>query len=292
MQITSVRLETVRWPIASGGAARDRTERVAIIVEVTTSDAIIGLGEAAPLPEYSFDSLEAARRDLALFASTAPFACEPTLAAAAVIAARAASASARFAIETALVDAMATAMQGSLADLLVDAPVSEMQIAVVVDTPEQADAAIEAGADCLKIKVGPMIDRQRVIDVVKIGADAGVSFRLDANRSWPRAGIHEILAQYSGAALFGSPAQRDPTHDTLAAFGYATRHGDDVEILVEEPCSEAYAIADALPLPVALDESLAMMTDTELEQALHSPAKPRLPSPLPKAASIRLSSPL
>lgn len=270
MLITSVRLETVRWPIASAGAARGRSERAAIIVELTTADGVVGLGEAAPLPEYTFDSLAAAQRDLEVFAASTPFECAPTLAAASAIAARASTPSARFAIETALLAAAATIEESTVAALLVDDPAEEMPCAVVVDTPAQAEAAIDAGAECLKIKVGLSIDRQRVIDILKADDGAIVSYRFDANRAWPRDGIREILAQYTGAALLDSPPHRDPITDSVAAFGYAPRHGDDYEILVEEPCPDMHTITEPLPLPIALDESLATMTDAEIDRALLS----------------------
>ena len=40
MRITSVRTDLVRWPITAVGAARGRTERAAIIVEITTDDGV------------------------------------------------------------------------------------------------------------------------------------------------------------------------------------------------------------------------------------------------------------
>src|SRR5688572_17645957 len=120
MRIAGVRLETVRWPIASTGAARGRTERAAVLLTLLSADGNLAYGEAAPLPGLSPDTLDDAAIDLAVFAARIPLEVEPTLAAAAALATTALSPSARFAIETALVHAAAQHRGCTVADVLAD----------------------------------------------------------------------------------------------------------------------------------------------------------------------------
>ena len=57
MRIVRARTQLVRWPIAPEGPARGRSERSALLLEVVTADGHVGLGEAAPLPGMSTDTL-------------------------------------------------------------------------------------------------------------------------------------------------------------------------------------------------------------------------------------------
>lgn len=243
LHIASVRTRTVRWPIAGTGAARGRTERAAILVEVTTADGHVGVGEAAPLPGTSIDSLAAATAGVAALAARAPLTVEATLEAIARLAAELTDApSARFAIETAVLSALASQRCGPIADLLADSPARSLPVAVVVDSPEDARQAVASGARTLKIKVGPDGDVDRVLAIA--AAAPGVVLRLDANRSWPRARVRERL------------------------FALAELRIE----LVEEPCVDAHTLlAEPLPCPLALDESLATISPASLDAALASP---------------------
>lgn len=243
LHIASVRTRTVRWPIAGTGAARGRTERAAILVEVTTVDGHVGVGEAAPLPGTSIDSLAAATAGVAALAARAPLTIEATLEAIARLAAALTDApSARFAIETALLSALGSQRCGPIAELLVESPARALPVAVVVDSPEEARQAAAAGARTLKIKVGADGDIDRVLAIA--AAAPGATLRLDANRSWPRARVRERLF-----ALAELPIE-----------------------LVEEPCIDAHALlSDPLPCPLALDESLVTLSPAALEVALGAP---------------------
>src|SRR5262245_61696807 len=117
MRIVSVAARTLRWTIAPDGAARGRTERAALLLEVRSATGAIGLAEAAPLPGMSRDTLAEADVAVAALAARAPFeVADPATAFA--IAAGAAAPAARFAIETALLDALAQEHQISVAALL------------------------------------------------------------------------------------------------------------------------------------------------------------------------------
>lgn len=245
MRITGVRWRTERWPIAGGGAARGHTERTAIVVEVTTATGEIALGEAAPLPGMSADTLAAASADIAAFAARPPFEIAPTVAAITALAADTSSPSARFAIETALLSALAARDGVPVAELLAPGhAVTELPVSIVVDTAEEARRAVAAGAGCLKIKVGPDGDLERVIAIAHAAPD--LELRLDANRCWPAARVRERLF-------------------ALAELPIA---------YVEEPCVDAHSLLDdprALPCPIALDESLATLSEAAIEVALRAP---------------------
>ncbi|MDQ3334002.1 MAG: AMP-binding protein [Myxococcota bacterium] len=192
-----IRSRVVRWSIDPHGAARDRTIREAVIVEVTRPSGVVGYGEAAPLAPG--DSIGTVLRALE----------DP----------RVHSPSARFAVETAELDALAKERGISLAAQL-GASTTTMPIAVVVDHPEPV------AASCIKIKVGPDGDLDRIRAIA--AANPHAMLRIDANQSWPRDTVHARCA-----ALADLPIE-----------------------FIEEPCVDAHTLV-GLALPLALDESLA-----------------------------------
>ena len=312
MRIVRARTQLVRWPIAPEGAARGRSERSALLLEVVTADGHVGLGEAAPLAEMSPDSLADAEAALTAFVARVPFEIAPVLEELAIsasgrivalapdaapsvvddaapiatptertpttpmevaragdtarhrarrestrhagggatrgvlddviaVATPTTAPSARFAIETALLAAAAREMGMPLASLLVPRPAVSLPCASVVDDPAAARRAVLAGVRTLKIKVGPSGDVDRVIAIHRAAPDA--MLRLDANRTWPRERVAPILR-----ALADLPIE-----------------------FVEEPCANTFAmLSEALALPLALDESLAVLAADQLTRALAS----------------------
>jgi len=239
VRIAGVRSRLVRWPIAGDGAARGRTERAAILVEVELASGHTGLGEAAPLPGVSSDSLDDAAAAISAFAAspTLDDADRPVFPGTAV-----SSPSARFALETAVLSARGATTHQPLAEMLTPAPASALPFAIVVDDPAAAVRAFAAGARCLKIKVGPTGDLDRVIAIHH--AAPGATLRIDANRTWSRALTRPLLH-----ALADLPIE-----------------------FVEEPCPDAHELlTEPLPCAIALDESLVTLTDAQLEMAMQSP---------------------
>ncbi|HET7504425.1 MAG TPA: mandelate racemase/muconate lactonizing enzyme family protein [Kofleriaceae bacterium] len=260
MRIASVTARTIRWSITGRGAARGQTERAAVLLEVRGDRGGVGLGEAAPLPGMSPDTLADAEHALAALARRAPFEVADRDAASAIAAdlagprASTASPAARFAIETALLDALARERGISLAALLTghaDATASSpghasrgasVPLAAVVDDPDAARAALAAGIRCLKIKLAADDDPDRVRAIAAVAP--GARLRIDANRSWSRV---EVAARL--AALADLPID-----------------------YVEEPCLDAHQLLTGpLACRLALDESLAALAPDELDAALHSP---------------------
>jgi O-succinylbenzoic acid--CoA ligase len=248
VRLAAVRRRRIRWELDGRGAARGLTERRALIVEVETAAGARGLGEAAPLPGMSADTLEDAERAVDALAARAPLDVGDGLDAFAAVAAEGAgeAPAARFAIEAALAEALAAVRGGSLAAVLAAAAGAPgwpgPGPSVVVDDEAEARRAVAAGARALKLKVGPGGDLDRVRAIA--AAAPGARLRLDANRGWPRDRVRERLA-----ALAGLPID-----------------------YIEEPCAGAHELlGEALAVPIALDESLAELLPEQLSAALRAP---------------------
>ncbi len=241
-----LRARVVRWPIAGTGAARGRAVRDAVIVELALPSGVTGFGEAAPLPGLSRDQLADVLDELAILGPR----LDLDLGSVADLA-RIGSPALRFALETAWLDASARERgvrgheDSTVAALLVSrsGTPQDVTIAVVVDDPDDARRARAAGVTRLKIKVGDAGELARVREIA--AAVPGLALRLDANRAWPRAEVGARMAAFTGFPIE----------------------------YVEEPCVDAAALLDdaALPLRIALDESLADLDDAAVAHALRSP---------------------
>lgn len=235
MRVAAITARTVRWAIAGTGAARGRSARAAVLVEVRTGDGVIGLGEAAPLPGMSAETLDGAARAIERFAAGATFELDDVDA----VFARTVSliGAARFAIETALLDALARTRGVTLAELLVPAPAARVELAAVVDDADQARRAHAVGIRCLKIKLYPGDDLGRMRAI--LAAAPGAQLRVDGNRQWPRHRLEELLAplRFPGVEY------------------------------VEEPCPATHLALDEAAW-FALDESLVELPEAELRVAL------------------------
>ncbi|HET9990586.1 MAG TPA: hypothetical protein VFQ65_18785, partial [Kofleriaceae bacterium] len=143
----------MRWPLEPRGAARGKWhERESVIVAVQTEDGATGLGEAAPLPGMSIDSIGDAVRAAADLAGRVPIVIDSPGHATGVADRITAAPAARFAIETALLAALAQHSRTSIAALWSPIPHGELRSAVVCDDAESARAAVAAGARCVKLK--------------------------------------------------------------------------------------------------------------------------------------------
>jgi len=252
MRIAAITARTIRWPIAGEGAARGRSERAAVVLEMRSDRGVIGLGEAAPLPGMSLDTLDEVEQAIAAFARMAPFDVELATAGAihahplidiadraAMQAFYVAPPSARFAIETAVLDALGRERGRSIAALLRVREGQNLPLAAVVDDARQARRAVAEGVRCLKIKLAADDDPGRAFAIAAAAPQARL--RIDANRSWPRAEVADRLS-----ALAALPID-----------------------YVEEPCRDAHQLlSQRLPCRIALDEGLLSMTEVEICSAL------------------------
>jgi len=240
MQIIGVDTRVVRWPIEARGAARGQwSERTALVIGVRADDGTTGLGEAAPLPGMSIDTIADASLAAAELAARVPIGPDSPAHATAIADRVTAAPAARFAIETALLAALAQHRRTSVAALWSPVPQGELHFATVVDDIADARLALARGSRCLKIKA---ISPDRVLRIAR--AVPGVRLRVDANRSWPRAETVRWLQQLAHLDLD----------------------------YVEEPCLDAHELLrDRLPCRIALDESLVLLDSADLARALRSP---------------------
>lgn len=220
MQIVSVAARTLRWAITGQGAARGRSERTAVLVEVRSDRGTIGLGEAAPLPGMSLDTLEDAERAIAALAARVPLDIPDREAAFAIASAAAlahspesasdrdvvatrgrAAPAARFAIETALLDALARERGISLAALLRAPPGQDLAnpgAHVGADHPSTVSDVLNPAADVRE-------DRPSTVSTAAhVGADHSSTISTDTHLSADRP-----TSAHAGAAL-SSRDQRVP----------------------------------------------------------------------------------
>jgi L-alanine-DL-glutamate epimerase-like enolase superfamily enzyme/acyl-coenzyme A synthetase/AMP-(fatty) acid ligase len=242
MNLVALDTRLVTWPLDGSGAARGRRERSALLVEIRTLTGAIGLGEAAPLPGISVDTLDDAGRSIGALRSMMPLDLvdDPT-ALGQLIEHFAPSSAARFALETAVLTALA-AERGVALSALLGGGAETLPIAVVVDDLEGALRAHELGVRCVKLKSHANDDFALARAIAAALPD--VRLRIDANRTWPEASVRERLA-----VLATLPVE-----------------------LVEEPSSNSLAlIREALPCMLGLDESLADLVDDEFAEVLQAP---------------------
>jgi O-succinylbenzoate synthase len=298
MRIVSVAARTIRWSIASRGAARGRTERAAVVIEARTDRGVVGLGEAAPLPGMSPDTLEDAERAIAAFAQGAPFELadrEATYALAASSSlAASASPSARFAIETALLDALARERQISLAALL-RAPADQILTAATaahvgaLPASRSEQKSLHAATLLAGAHVGALLSSLRgeqaspragTIPLAAVVDDpesarrafaAGIRcFKIKLGATDDPGRVFAIAEAVPGARLRIDANRSWPRAEVAARLAALA----DLPIdYVEEPCQDAYLLlSEPLPCKIALDESLAVIAPDELRAALRRPA--------------------
>ncbi|NVB83850.1 MAG: AMP-binding protein [Kofleriaceae bacterium] len=189
----------------------------------------------------SVDSLEDAIRACEVLAARLPLELAMTGHASTIAERVTPAPAARFAIETALLTAIAQARGTSVASLFNALPQAEIESAMVVDTETEARDAVSRGVRCLKIKMAAN-ELARVQRIAKAAPTARL--RIDANRGWPVEETPALLA-----ALADLPIE-----------------------YVEEPCLDAADLLDRdLPVKLALDESLGELDPDALERALSSP---------------------
>jgi o-succinylbenzoate synthase len=254
------------------------SERASLELALSATGGSVGWGEAAPLPDYSQDGMDDAERALlglpvAQLAALAEVDDARTLldAAAALIPAH--QPSARFALETALLDraaqragqplwftlaalarpragdagahvapaeALAEAQSVALCALL---PSSDREAALAL-----ARRHISAGVSCFKLKIGPdqlTSDQDATLASLRAELGASVRLRADANGSLSPAGLRSSLEQLAAREL-------EFLEEPLA--------GAEPERLSDSPCA------------LALDESLQRMPPATLARWLAQPA--------------------
>jgi o-succinylbenzoate synthase len=247
-----LRLELQRYRIALGpGVSNSRRgwrEREGLLLELADEHGVVGQGETAPLPGYSNDELGAAERSLGARAGAWLKLPEldrsellpETIAEVVTRFAPGASPSARFGVETALLDWLARRRGEPVHRLLSrfarshsdsDVPVAAwIGFEARDDVLASAGAALDAGFRTLKLKAGrPNAFDAELATIAAVRSLAGpdVRIRLDLNRALPRTAAGQL--------------------ERLCGF--------DLEF-VEEPFEREAPLPRHPPIPLALDESM------------------------------------
>lgn len=233
-----------------GSAANARhawTARAGIVITVRIDDGGAvhgGRGEASPLPRYSADTLDDARRGLRGFARRLPFDLAVTdfagLDSIATLTSTIRAPSARCAVETAVLDALGRAagvpvwrlLRAFLGDAGMARPVGVSGLITDLDprsVERGAQALVEDGIRVAKLKIGRegMFDRE--LAAAAIIRASGLGLRFDANQGLPP---RELAARLESLSRFRPD-------------------------LVEEPATpEAVERLASVNVPIGLDETL------------------------------------
>lgn len=246
-----VRVRPVRWRMTRSGAAarlaldERRGALVSLALELD-GERVRGLGEASPLPGAPWPDELA---DIERAFGDALAAGLPGSAAACATLARELAApwpAFCFALETALLDALAQHRRVPLAALLAPTPAARVPVNAVVASLDEAAAAYARGVRCFKVKLGSDTASDAALLAALRRGWPQVSLRADANRGWPPAEVGERLRALAPAGLE----------------------------YVEEPCAglaARLAGGERWPVPVALDESLAELEPELLAEAVRAP---------------------
>lgn len=318
MRITHLQVTPYHIPFAASfvTAHGRATAREGLILRLSTDAGVVGLGEAAPLPEFGGGTVADAA---ALLADLTPALTGVTLSAlldrlAALPLDRPGAAAVRCGLETAALDALGRARGVPLAALLAPDHADTVPLNATVGAPG-ADAAAAAarravaeGFATIKLKVGvagsAAAELARVA-AVRAAVGPGVALRLDANGAWqPNQAIALLrrLAAYdldlveqpvpagdlAGLArvrrAVDVPLAADESATTLAAVRALLR-AEAVDAIVVKPMVAGGPRAARTIIEAALDAGLRAIVTTTLDAgigvaaALHVAAT--LPAPIP-----------
>jgi len=230
-------------------------EREVLDVRLEWGEGDFGLGEAAPLEPYDRVPLAAVVAALqayeAVLRDAGPDAGHAELLAA--CAAERELPHALAAIDLALWDRAGRRSGRPVAQLLAAGAAESVAVNATIGAEDRAGAAadaaaaVSAGFECVKVKVGIGDDGGRVAAVrAAIGPD--VAIRVDANGAWSNA--HESLVNLRALALVGLEYAEEPVHGIDALR--AVRAASPVPIAMDETAAEPGAVASGATDAVCL----------------------------------------
>lgn len=242
------------WQTARGAIAT----RELLAVELIASDGVCGYGEAAPLQPYDGVSIARAREALARYETVLADRDADRMNGAQLIdACRSVDdlPQALAAIDMALWDRAGKRVGRPLAALLTDEPADAVHVNATIaaldrqGASEQARAAVQAGFECVKLKVGSGDDAGRVAAVrAAIGPEPAL--RLDANGAWS---VPEAISTIEALAPAGLELVEEPTHGLHAIREVRERVSTRIAIdeTAAEPGALGAGVADAVCLKIA-----------------------------------------
>jgi L-alanine-DL-glutamate epimerase-like enolase superfamily enzyme len=231
-------------------------ERELLLVKLTGEDGSVGYGEAAPLEAYDGVNIERVQRVLESYrpvlARSADMHGAQVIEACRTVEDLPAALSA---IDLALWDRAGRRAEKSVAEMLSDDPVTHVPVNATLSAldragaAEQAAAAVRAGFECLKLKVGVGDDAGRVA-ATRAAAGPQVALRLDANGAWS---VEQAVAAIDALSSAGLELVEEPTHGLHAMR--AVRERVAVRVSIDETAGEHGAltasVADAVCLKIS-----------------------------------------
>jgi L-Ala-D/L-Glu epimerase len=246
----------------------DVRERGAFVLTITAADGVTGTGEAAPLEAYDGIPLELVEAALERYADV--LADDRGRTGAELLDACRAVADlpqALAAVDLALWDAAGRRAGRPVCELLNDATLEHVPVNATIGATDRAAAAaaaaqaVDAGCECVKVKVGTGDDAARVAAVRRAVGDA-VALRLDANGAWT---VEEAVAAIDVLGRSGLELVEEPVSGIAALR--AVRERVPVRIAMDETAAEHGAIASAAADAVCLKVSRAGGISALLAQA-------------------------
>jgi L-Ala-D/L-Glu epimerase len=242
----------LRAPFSSAwGSISDRR---LVTVRLEDADGHVGLGEAAPLPDYHgvnvedvFEALEAARVILTEASGVAP--ARDRLAEWSQMAVFPAVA----ALDMALWDLEGNRAARPVWELLGASAAEPVEVNYTIAAADRAGAASEAaqaraaGFRCVKAKVGIGDDAGRLA-AIRAVLGPGLSIRLDANGAWS---VDEAVAALRALAPVGIELCEEPVRG-LAQTRAVAQAVPDVPIALDETASAAGALEERVCQAVCL----------------------------------------
>ena len=236
---------TLPFAIATGGMETAR----AVITRVELADGTVGLGESAPFPAVSGETVEST---LDALRRVAPAVVEHGELTDAMAGALADAPAARCGIEQALLDARLRAAGQSLADWLPPAVTAietdiTLPVAPLTTALAFADDVVGRGFRTLKVKVGRHAPADDLTLLRELHAShPGLELLLDANAAYDPTTARELLRGLDAAdvpiALLEQPLPR-------------------------EAIADAAALQRETDVPICLDESLRSLADLDVIRA-------------------------
>ena len=231
-------------------------EREVLVVSLADEDGVTGYGEAAPLKAY--DGIGIARAQAALESYAPVLAASRGLNGAQLVdACRRVDElpQALAAIDLALWDRAGQISGKPIAALLTDDPASGVPVNATITAldragvAEQATAALTAGYQCIKLKVGVGDDAGRVAAARAAGGPQ-MTLRLDANGAW---GVEQAVRTIEALAPAGLELVEEPVHGLQRVREVRERVA--VRVAIDETAAEHGAlgagVADAVCLKIS-----------------------------------------
>jgi len=227
----------LKVPLVTGRSTIER--RRGFRVEIREG-ALAGLGEATPPEELGRDTVVGAEQALqevlaSLSSASAPQSIPEIRALMPGLASLEPSASARHAVELALLDLAAKARGLPLRVLLSAGARSRVRVNALISSADEAAAAADRGFDTLKLKVGgrPVAEDLDRVKAIRARLGRGIRLRIDPNGAWSEP---EAIRALQALARFDLELCEQPTLDPDAML----------------------RVRAETRIPIAADESLAL----------------------------------